>query len=62
MNGYVARRRGRFYAVTYEGRDPVTGKETDGGTRQSDACGSTDAVEPHGRRCQPRRQAPRSRS
>ena len=27
MNGYVAQRRGRFYAVIYEGRDPVTGKE-----------------------------------
>ena len=27
MNGYVARRRGRFYAVIYEGRDPITGKE-----------------------------------
>jgi integrase len=27
MKGYVARRRGRFYAVIYEGRDPVTGKE-----------------------------------
>jgi len=27
MEGYVAQRRGRFYAVIYEGRDPVTGKE-----------------------------------
>lgn len=27
MNGYVAQRRGRYYAVIYEGRDPVTGKE-----------------------------------
>lgn len=27
MNGYVAQRRGRFYVVIYEGRDPVTGKE-----------------------------------
>jgi integrase len=27
MNGYVAQRRGRFYAVIYEGRDPITGKE-----------------------------------
>lgn len=27
MNGYVAQRRGRFYAVIYEGLDPVTGKE-----------------------------------
>jgi hypothetical protein len=27
MNGYVAQRRSRFYAVIYEGRDPVTGKE-----------------------------------
>jgi integrase len=27
MNGYVAQRRERFYAVIYEGRDPVTGKE-----------------------------------
>ena len=27
MNGYVAQRRGRFFAVIYEGREPVTGKE-----------------------------------
>ena len=27
MKGYVAKRRGRYYAVVYEGRDPVTGKE-----------------------------------
>ena len=27
MNGYVAQRRGRFYAVIYEGRDPVSGRE-----------------------------------
>src|SRR5215207_1091868 len=27
MRGYVAQRRGRFYAVIYEGRDAVTGKE-----------------------------------
>ena len=27
MKGYVARRRGRFYAVIYEGLDPVTGRE-----------------------------------
>ena len=27
MNGYIARRRGRFYAVIYEGLDPVTGRE-----------------------------------
>jgi hypothetical protein len=27
MKGYVATRRGRYYAVIYEGRDPVTGKE-----------------------------------
>src|ERR1700704_2540349 len=27
MDGYVAQRRGRFYAVIYEGREPVTGKE-----------------------------------
>ena len=27
MDGYVTQRRGRFYAVIYEGRDPVTGKE-----------------------------------
>jgi integrase len=27
MNGYVAKRRGRFYAVIYEGLDPVTGRE-----------------------------------
>jgi len=27
MNGYIAQMRGRFYAVIYEGLDPVTGKE-----------------------------------
>ena len=27
MHGYVARKRGRYYAVIYEGLDPVTGKE-----------------------------------
>jgi hypothetical protein len=27
MNGYVAKQRGRFYAVIYEGLDPVTGRE-----------------------------------
>jgi len=27
MKGYVRQRRGRFYAVVYEGLDPVTGKE-----------------------------------
>jgi hypothetical protein len=27
MNGYMAKRRGRFYAVIYEGVDPVTGRE-----------------------------------
>lgn len=27
MKGYVAKRRDRYYAVIYEGRDPVTGKE-----------------------------------
>ncbi len=27
MKGYVAQRRGRYYAAIYEGRDPVTGKE-----------------------------------
>jgi integrase len=27
VNGYVAQRRGRFYAVIYEGLDPVTGRE-----------------------------------
>jgi integrase len=27
MSGYIARRRGRFYVVIYEGVDPVTGKE-----------------------------------
>lgn len=27
MKGYVRQRRGRYYAVVYEGRDPVTGKE-----------------------------------
>ena len=27
MKGYVRQRRGRYYAVIYEGLDPVTGKE-----------------------------------
>jgi hypothetical protein len=27
MKGHVRQRRGRYYAVIYEGRDPVTGKE-----------------------------------
>ena len=27
MKGYVARKRGRYYAVIYEGLDPVTGRE-----------------------------------
>ena len=27
MKGYIAQRRGRYYVVIYEGRDPVTGKE-----------------------------------
>ncbi len=27
MRGYVAQRRGRFYAVIYEGIDPITGRE-----------------------------------
>ncbi|MBW3548873.1 MAG: hypothetical protein KY452_12185, partial [Actinobacteria bacterium] len=27
MRGYVAKRRNRFYAVIYEGLDPVTGRE-----------------------------------
>ena len=27
MQGHVARKRGRYYAVIYEGLDPVTGKE-----------------------------------
>ena len=27
MRGYVAKRRNRFYAVIYEGIDPVTGRE-----------------------------------
>ncbi|MCZ7537191.1 MAG: site-specific integrase [Acidimicrobiia bacterium] len=27
MKGYVARRRGRYYAIIYEGLDPITGKE-----------------------------------
>lgn len=27
MKGYVAQRRGRYYVVIYEGRDPATGKE-----------------------------------
>lgn len=41
MNGHVAQRRGRFYAVIYEGRDPVTGKEVrrwhPAGTDRADA-------------------------
>jgi hypothetical protein len=27
MNGYIAQRRGRYYAVIYEGLDPGTGRE-----------------------------------
>jgi hypothetical protein len=27
MQGYVAKRRNRFYAVIYEGIDPITGRE-----------------------------------
>jgi hypothetical protein len=27
MNGYVARKGNRWYAVIYEGLDPVTGRE-----------------------------------
>ena len=27
MDGHVARKRDRYYAVIYEGLDPVTGKE-----------------------------------
>jgi integrase len=27
MNGYIAKRRGRYYAVIYEGLDPITGRE-----------------------------------
>jgi hypothetical protein len=27
MHGYVTQWRGRFYAVIYEGLDPVTGRE-----------------------------------
>ena len=27
MKGHVARKRDRYYAVIYEGLDPVTGKE-----------------------------------
>jgi hypothetical protein len=27
MRGHVARKRGRYYAVIYEGLDPVTGRE-----------------------------------
>ena len=26
MRGYVAKRRNRFYAVIYEGIDPITGR------------------------------------
>lgn len=41
MNGYVAQRRGHLYAVIYEGRDPVTGKEQRGwhpaGTHRAEA-------------------------
>lgn len=40
-NGYIAQRRGRFYAVIYEGLDPVTGKELrswhPAGTERADA-------------------------
>ncbi len=27
MRGYVVEKGGRFYAVIYEGRDPITGRE-----------------------------------
>jgi hypothetical protein len=27
MKGYVARKRDRYYAVVYEGLDPITGRE-----------------------------------
>jgi hypothetical protein len=32
MKGYVARKGDRWYAVIYEGLDPVTGRERRGGT------------------------------
>lgn len=42
MSGYVAQRRGRFYPVIYEGRDPLTGKEIHGwhpaGTDRASGC------------------------
>jgi integrase len=41
MKGYVARKRDRYYAVIYEGTDPVTGKERrawhPAGTKRADA-------------------------
>jgi hypothetical protein len=41
MRGYVARKGDRWYAVVYEGRDPVTGKELrrwhPGGTTREEA-------------------------
>jgi hypothetical protein len=41
MKGYVAQRRGRYYAVIYEGLDPVTGRERrrwhPAGTNRADA-------------------------
>ena len=41
MHGYVTQRRGRFYAVIYEGLDPVTGRERrrwhPAGTNRADA-------------------------
>jgi hypothetical protein len=40
MKGHVARKRGRYYAVIYEGLDPVTGRER----RSWDAAG-TDRAE-----------------
>ena len=41
MKGYVARKRDRYYAVIYEGLDPITGKEKrswhPAGTTRADA-------------------------
>ena len=55
MQGHVARKRGRFYAVIYEGLDPVTGKERrswhPAGTDRAEAEALTArlAAEPDGR-------------
>lgn len=45
MKGYVARKGGRWYAVIYEGLDPVTGRE-----RRSWHTAGTERAAPRGLR------------